>query len=155
MDPNLGKSDHSNIGIDLNLGALISRSDLRDVDPTHPQGRALVSSDIKASKKFLDDLKVKQDAHNIHHRMRTLVKCCDDNQRCSEDDARLFQKLCDQMNMNAKQAEATCKKVGGYAWSHMLANAGQTIQIIKRELTRLIRGGPPTDPSDDRNSAIQ
>jgi hypothetical protein len=39
---------------------------------------------------------------------RTLVQRCNDNNRCSDDDARVFQEICDQMNTNAKQAEAKC-----------------------------------------------
>jgi hypothetical protein len=141
-------------GGDLNLGALIQRDSLRDIDPTHQQARVLASTDIKATKKFLSDLQRKQDGHNIGERMRNLYNRCAHTNRCSAQDADEFQKICKQMNQNAQQAETNCKVVGKWPWSNILASAGQAMQLAGRELRELLQGAPSGTCLADRESAI-
>jgi hypothetical protein len=154
VDPNESEGDHSIFGGDLNLGALIQRDSLREIDPTHQQARILASTDVKATKKFLADLQKKQDGHNVSNRMRQLFNRCAQTNRCSTQDEREFQKICKQMNKNAQQAESKCKVVGKWSWSNMLASAGQAMQIAKRELKELVQGATPGTCHDDRESAI-
>jgi len=70
--PDYGKGDHSYAGYDLDLAAMISRPDLESIDPSHAQNRILISTNVKASTKYLQLLQKKQDAHNIPHRIREL-----------------------------------------------------------------------------------
>jgi hypothetical protein len=48
LDPSASESDHSCIGIDLNLGNLLKRHSLQDINPTHHQNCILGSTDVKA-----------------------------------------------------------------------------------------------------------
>jgi hypothetical protein len=112
LDPNNSKGDHSTIGIDFDFGLLISNRDLSDIEPGHIQDRTLVSTDVKASKKFLELIKKKNLAHNIPYWMNALYDRCERTGRCSDVDQRVYQTLCKDLYANGKQAEAECKRVG-------------------------------------------
>jgi hypothetical protein len=47
LDPAISESNHSCIGIDFNLGNLLKRRSLRDIDPSHHQNRKLISTDVR------------------------------------------------------------------------------------------------------------
>ena len=146
--------DHSCIGGDLNFGGLINRDDIRSLDPTNMQNRLLASTDVKATARYLSHLNKQLEAHNVSHRLSLLQQRCDRTQRCTEADEETFQKLCHQLYDFALQAENQCKRTGPSPWSPMLAAAGETVLIAGKELTRIIRGGTPTNPQDDRDSAV-
>jgi hypothetical protein len=77
LNPNDSEGDHSTIGIDFDFGSLISNCDLSDIEPGHIQNRTLVSTDVKASKKFLEHIKKKNLAHNLPHWMNALYDRCE------------------------------------------------------------------------------
>lgn len=132
LDPSYGEGDHSYIGIDLNLGAILNRESVRDVDPTHHQNRILVSKDVKGRTAYLKHLKKMQNGQNIPDRMRRLFQRCASSKQCTDSDRKQFQAICKQMYANAKQAEASCKKVGRFSWSRMLASAGCAAQLANK-----------------------
>ena len=109
LDPNDGPGDRSVIGIDLNYGGLIGTQDLRDMDPMSHQSQLLVSTDIKAIAKYLDDVKKELDAHYMPTHFKTLAAQCKQTGHCSQDDERIFQVLCDQMYKITKCAKSNCK----------------------------------------------
>jgi len=47
------EGNHSYAGYDLDLAAMISSPNLESIDPLHAQNRILISTDIKASTKYL------------------------------------------------------------------------------------------------------
>ena len=65
LDPKDGKGDHLYIGIDLDFGLLTSHDDLSNIDPGHCQNRILVSTNVKALQSHLEQVKQKNDSHNI------------------------------------------------------------------------------------------
>jgi len=154
MDPSKGPGDHSIFGGDLNLGALLNSNDLRSLDPTNEQSRNLVSTDVKASNKFLEDLETYHDDHNIDDRMTKLRERCNRTKRCTPNDERIFQILCKQLYESALREEAQCKRVGPRPWSCPLLNAGQTMRLARKEFYHLVRGGRPPQELQDRDSAI-
>jgi hypothetical protein len=58
------------------------------------------------------------------------------------------------MYFNAKQAEETCKSIGQFYWSQMLASAGLSVQLANKEMRRLLQGNAPEVPHALRQSAI-
>jgi hypothetical protein len=64
LDPAISESDHFFIGIDFNLGNLLKRRSLRDIDPSHHQNRKLISTNVKGRLKYLLELNKKQTGHN-------------------------------------------------------------------------------------------
>jgi hypothetical protein len=54
LAPSDSEGDHSTISIDFDFGSLTSNIDLSDIDPAHAQNRILISTDVKASAKFLN-----------------------------------------------------------------------------------------------------
>jgi hypothetical protein len=87
-----------------------------------------VSTDVKASQKYLDKVKKKNGNQNIATCMQRLYKHCERTGRCTNDDIWQYQEISKVLYFNAKQSEKLCKKVGGHAWSRMMAAAGQTVQ---------------------------
>lgn len=154
FDPHSGPGDHSVIGIDLNYGGMIGREDLREIDQTAFQSRLLTSTDQKATKAYLKQVTSELEEHNVRHRFETLIERCDRTSRCTPDDERIFQALCTQLYAIAKRAESNCKRVGPKPWSTTLASVGQALQIARKEFYRLVRGGVPSNQSDDKASAI-
>ena len=154
LDPAISESDHSCIGIDFNLGNLLKRRSLRDIDPSHHQNRKLISTDVKARLKYLLELNKKQTGHNIQTRMHDLYDLCESTNQCSDTDRQRFQNIAKQMYTNAKQAEEQCKSAGSFAWSSMLAAAGLAVQLANQELRKLLQGNAPTTSDTSRSSAI-
>jgi exonuclease III len=128
LDPAISESDHSCIGIDFNLGNLLKRRSLRNIDPSHHQNQKLISTDVKARLKYLLELNKKQTGHNIQTQMHDLYDLCESTNQCSDTDRQRFQNIAKQMYTNAKQAEEQCKSTGSFAWSSMLAAAGLAVQ---------------------------
>lgn len=149
LDPMNGPGDHSIIGIDLRFSALVNRDTMEDLDPTHQQQRLLVSTDVKASQRYLEYLKLQLDSHNISNRVKCLVRRCTEQNKCTVEDEVTFQQLNEQMWDFCKQAEKQCKKVGKYDWSHPLVMAGQGVQVAQKELSRIKRGGVPHRDDQD------
>jgi hypothetical protein len=130
------EGDHSTIGIDFDFGALTSQGDLSGVDPGHAENCNLVSTDVKASTTFIDLVKKKNSGHNATTRMHSLFECCERTGRCTDSNRRQYQNLCNVLYFHAKTAEKECKKVGGHAWSRMLAAAGWMVQYANEEFRR-------------------
>jgi hypothetical protein len=130
------EGDHSTIGIDFDFGALTSQGDLSGVDPGHAENCNLVSTDVKASTTFIDLVKKKNSGHNATTRMHSLFECCERTGRCTDSNRRQYQNLCIVLYFHAKTAEKECKKVGGHAWSRMLAAAGWMVQYANEEFRR-------------------
>ena len=143
MNPNFGPGDHSTFGGDLNFGALINSTDLRKIDPTNEQSRTLGSTDVKARKTFLADLKQQLIEQNVFQRMQCLIDRCERTNRCTPDDERIYQELCDQLYETALRAEKHCKRTGPRPWSTPLQQAGKAVQYARKEFYRLVRGGRP------------
>jgi hypothetical protein len=128
LSPANSEGDHSTIGIDFNFGGLTDNTNLSETDPGHAENWLLVSTDIKASQKYLNKVKKKNGNQNIATRMKRLYECCECTGQCTNEDIRQYQEICKVLYFNAKQSEKECKKVGGHAWSRMMAAAGQTVQ---------------------------
>jgi hypothetical protein len=154
LDPSASESNHSCIRIDLNLGNLLKCRSLRDIDPTHHQNRILGSTAVKARSKYLEDLNKKQHSHNISTRMRNLYERCKSTNQCSINDRCLYQEIVAKMYFNTKQAKETCKSVGRFSWSQMLASAGLSVQLANKEMRELLQGNAPKVPHALRQSAI-
>jgi hypothetical protein len=137
LSPAESEADHSSIGIDFDFGALTSHGDLSGVDPGHAENRNLISTDVKASTAFIDLVKKKNTEHNATNRMHGLFERCERTGRCTDCDRRKYQDLCNVLYSHAKTAEKECKKVGGHAWSRMLAAAGWMVQYANEEFRRL------------------
>ena len=60
--------------------------------------------------------------------------------RCTQDDERILNKLDDAITKILLCAEIECKKVKGYTWSPLLANAGCTIIAAKWHLSAVLNG---------------
>lgn len=67
--------------------------------------------------------------HNIAHRISTLVDWCEQANRCSDEDERIFQELVAQLCKVAKRAKTKRKQVGPKPWS-----TGQVLQLAQKEL---------------------
>ena len=152
--PNDGPGDQSVIGIDLNYGGLIGTQNLCNMDPTSYQSRLLVSTDIKAIAKYLNNIKKELDAHYIPTHFKTLATWCKQTGHCSQDDERIFQVLCNQMYKIAKQAKSNCKQVGPKVWSTTLASVSQALQIYRKEFYWIIWGGVPVTSEENHEAAI-
>jgi hypothetical protein len=136
LAPANSEGDHSTIGIDFNFGGLTDNANLSEIDPGHAENRLLVSTDVKASQKYLDKVKKKNGNQNIATRMQRLYERCERTGRCADDDIRQYQEISKVLYFNAKQSEKECKKVGGHAWSRMMAAAGRTVQYANKEFRR-------------------
>ena len=97
LDPAISKINHSCIGIDFNLGNLLKRRSLRNIDPSHHQNQKLISTNVKARLKYLLELKKKQTRHNIQTRMCNLYDLCESTNQCSDTDRQRFQNIAKQM----------------------------------------------------------
>jgi hypothetical protein len=136
LAPANSEGDHSTIGIDFNFGGLTDNANLSETDPGHAENRLLVSADVKASQKYLDKVKKKNGNQNIATHMQRLYERCERTGRCTNDDIRQHQEISKVLYFNAKQSEKECKKVGGHAWSRMMAAAGRTVQYANEEFRR-------------------
>ena len=74
LDPQHGPGDHSVIGLDLNFIGLIGQEDLREINQTAFQSRLLTSTDLKATKAYLNQVGNVLEAHNIYIRFHTLIE---------------------------------------------------------------------------------
>jgi hypothetical protein len=77
LSPANSEGDHSTIGIDFNFGGLTDNANLSETDPGHTENRLLVSTDVKASQKYLNKVKKKNGNQNIATRMQRLYECCE------------------------------------------------------------------------------
>jgi len=55
LPPDYGKGDHSYARFNLDLAAMISHPNLESIDPSHAQNQLLISTDVKASMKYLQN----------------------------------------------------------------------------------------------------
>jgi hypothetical protein len=112
LAPSDSEGDHSMIGIDFDFGSLTSNTDLSDIDPAHAQNRILVSTDVKASSKFLDLVKKKNNAHNATNRLRALHdQSCERMKRCTQDDRRLLQTLSNLLTAMPNKLKLSARKL--------------------------------------------
>jgi hypothetical protein len=123
LSPNNSEGEHSTIGIDFNFGSLTNNANLSGVDPGHVENQTLISTDVKALTSYLDKVKKKNVSHNVTAQMQRLYECCERTGRCTKDNICQYQEISKVLYSNAKQSEKECKKVGGHAWSRMLASA--------------------------------
>jgi hypothetical protein len=136
LSPDNSEGDHSSIGIDFNFGSLTDNPNLSGVDPGHVENRTLVSTDVKASTSYLDKVKKNNVSHNVTAQMQRLYECCERTGHCTKDDIHQYQEISKVLYSNAKQSKKECKKVGGYAWSRMLASTGRMVQYANEEFRR-------------------
>jgi alpha-galactosidase/6-phospho-beta-glucosidase family protein len=112
-----------------------------------------VSTDVKATAAFLEIIKKKNFSHNAAAQMHKLFDRCNRIGRCSNDNQRQYQDLCNMLYSHAKQADKECKKVGAHAWSRMLAAAGRAVQYANEEFRRW-KNHKFTEPGETNESAF-
>jgi hypothetical protein len=78
-------------------------------------------------------VKKKNGNQNIATRMQRLYERCECTGQCTNEDIWQYQEISKVLYFNAKQSEKECKKVGGHAWSHMMAAARQMVQYANEE----------------------
>jgi translation initiation factor 2B subunit (eIF-2B alpha/beta/delta family) len=134
------RSDHAIIYGDLSLEILSSIPSQSLHDPTHPSTRKLWSTDIKAAEQYVDKVKHGFSCENIIERITILVHRCNLTQCCTDEDARILNKIDTDITKILLAAESQCKKAKGHAWSPLLANAGRTVIAAKWHLSNLCNG---------------
>jgi hypothetical protein len=159
MDYGLGPtSDHCLLIVDLNMSALIAQDSLTHLDPTSPGHHQLRSTDVKAVKRYLDEVNRQVDAQNIHTRVLSLTQRCTRANTCTPKDKRDFQRLSKQMSKILLDAESRCKPKlhrGNSPWSPLLVSAGYTVHDAEQEFSRLTHGGVPHVQGQSSQSAIR
>jgi hypothetical protein len=154
LSPANSEGDHSTIGIDFNFVGLTDNANLSETDQGHAENRLLVSTNIKASQKYLDKVKKKNSNQNIATHMQRLYERCERTGRCTNEDIRQYQEISKVLYFNAKQSEKECKKVGGHAWSHMMVAAGRTVQYANEEFRRW-KNHELIQPGETNSSAFE
>jgi hypothetical protein len=134
------QSDHPIVYTDISMTTLCGISSQSLHDPTHPAARTLWSTDIKAANKYMDSVQQGFAAENIAERIATLIDRCNCTKRCTDNDARILNKIDTDITKILLEAERNCKQAKGHAWSPLLANAGRTVIATKWHLSDLING---------------
>jgi hypothetical protein len=133
-------SDHAMIYVDFSLDSLTGLSSQSLHDPTHPSARNLWSTDVKAAKKYIEQVWERFLAANIHEQINILIHQCERTNQCTELYECILNKIDDDITKILLAAERDCKRAKGHDWSPLLASAGRTVIAAKWHLSALLNG---------------